>query len=424
MKKPKITILDNGLKIVSIHHYGPSTTVMALVSTGSKYETTENNGVSHFLEHMCFKGTSQRNGKDIMRYLEGLGAETNAFTSREITGYYVKAIHKHWKKTLAVVADIYVDSLFPDDEIQKEKGVIIGEISMYDDMPMSQVHDIFNQLTFENQPAGMTILGPKKAIKKMTRNQIVDYHNSHYVSSATTIVVTGNIEHKKIVAEVIKQFKNISVSKKSEKQKTINEFSEPKIKIHTKKTDQTHMILGYLSLDMKHKDAIILKMIATLLGGGMSSRLFERLREDLGVGYYVQAKNNAQTDTGIFEISCGVDSARTEEVISEIQNEILRIKKERITEDELKRVREYIIGNIQMGLESSDDIAYFYGKQFLFGLEPKSPRDLIAAYKKITAKDINRVANKIFKNERLFCALVGPHSSQQEISFKKTLFLK
>jgi len=404
---------------VTITTDSPSVTVMSLVGTGSKYEQKENNGISHFLEHMCFKGTDKKTGKEIMRYLDGLGAETNAFTDYELTGYYVKSINKHWKKTLAVVSDIYLNSNFPKDEMEKEKGVILGEISMYEDMPMRHVYDVFAELAYKDQPAGRTILGTPLNIKQMKREDFVNYHTDHYVAEATTVMLAGNIDHKEVVAEVKKCFANISSSKKVPKQKTKTDQKKLGLHVHYKKTDQTHIIAGYESYNLYHKDTLILKLIAAILGGGMSSRLFEILREDMGVGYYVRAGNQAQTDTGSFLISCGVDSSRVAEVITAIQKEITRMTSELVSDAELKKTKDFIIGNTFMGLESSDDLAFYYGQRSVHDLEMKTPKEAMAALQKISAKDMRRVARNVFKNERLNIAMIGPHKEAEIKTFKK-----
>lgn len=421
MKKPTIKKLNNGLTIIVIPNENPSVTVMSLVHTGSRNETKDSNGISHFLEHMCFKGTTTKTGKDIMRYLDGLGAETNAFTSHELTGYYIKSITKHWKKSLAVVADIYLNSTFPEIEMEREKGVILGEISMYEDMPIRQVQELFHTLVYGDQPAGWAILGPRKNIINMTREHFLNYHIKQYVADATTIVVSGKITPAEVIAETKQAFITIPQGKNTVAQKVTNNQLEPKILIQNKKTDQTHLVFGYRTVGYTHKDSIILKVLASLLGGGMSSRLFEKLREDMGVGYYVHAQQNAQRDCGILQTSCGIDSTRLGEVIFALQNEYMRLTTETVDEKELQKTKDYIIGNFHMGLESSDDQAYYYGARELFGLETLSPAGYAKKIKSVTSADIKRVAKKYFTPERLNIAMIGPHTKKDEKKILKTI---
>jgi predicted Zn-dependent peptidase len=222
------------------------------------------------------------------------------------------------------------------------------------------------------------------------------------------------------VSEVIKLFAQIKSHKKENKQKVSITQKETRLFVENKKTDQTHIVLGYKSESMYHKDISILKMIGSILGSGMSSRLFEKLREDMGVGYYVRAQNESDTDTGILQISCGVDSNRVEEVLAAIKDEVVRMCNELVDESELKKTKEYIIGNTYMGLEASDDIGYYYGSRDLFGLELLTPRQALKKIQEVTPKDIQRVARRIFKNDRLNIAMIGPHTDKNIQKFKKT----
>lgn len=408
--KPKLKQLDNGLRIIVVPlKNNPTVTVMTLVATGSKYETKENNGISHFLEHMCFKGTEKRpHGIDIARELDGLGAESNAFTGQEYTGYWGKARARHVHTLIDVVSDVYLNSTFPEDELEREKGVILDEINMYEDMPMRKVHNVLGELMYGDQPAGWTILGPKENIKKMTREDFVNYHDSHYVASATTIVVAGDVKPKEIFSSVEKAFTDISTSKKSKKLKTKEEQKEARTLIEYKKTDQTHIVLAFRSVKRSHKDTVALKLLAGALGQGMSSRLFDRLREKMGVGYYVRAYHDHSTDHGALEIMTGVTHTRIKEVIPAILEEVTRLKNEPLEARELKKVKEYMIGSIQMNLESSDYIAQYYGFQELLDGTMKTPAQLIREIKAVTSKDIQRVARKYATAERANLAMIGP----------------
>lgn len=421
MKKPTIKTLHNGLTVVCVPSASPSVTVSILVSTGSRYEQASNNGISHFLEHLCFKGTCKKTGKEIMRYLDGLGSETNAFTNYELTGYYVKSITKHWKKTLAVVTDIYLNSTFPDIEMQKEKGVIMGEIDMYEDMPTSQVQQLISSLVFGDQPLGWPIIGPKKNIRNMSREDIVNYHTSQYRASATTVVIAGNVDEKEILSEVQRSFENIPEGKKQNALKIIHKKPLSPVSIKKRSTDQTHVIVAYPSYGYHHKDVRVLSVIASLLGGGMSSRLFETLREDMGVGYYVNAYQNSFNDVGMFEISCGIDSNRLQEVVPVLLKELEKLQNTLVSESELKKNQEYMIGNFLMSLEGTDSLGYFYGKRSAFGLETKSPRELSKEIKLVSSRDIKRVARKIFTRANIRIALVGPHGTDTEKQLKNII---
>jgi predicted Zn-dependent peptidase len=413
--KPQYKQLKNGLNMIVVPMKdNPTVTVLTLVATGSKYETKENNGISHFLEHMCFKGTTKRpHGIDISRELDGLGAESNAFTGQEYTGYWAKGRAKHTGKLLDVVADVYLNSTFPDIEMQKEKGVILDEINMYEDLPMRKVHNVLGQLLYGDQPAGWTILGPKENIKNMTREDFVKYHKEHYVASATTIVIAGGVDAKKTFKDIEKKFEAIAEGKKHPKKKVVEKQSRPAVAVEYKKTDQTHLLLAFRTVARKHKDTRALSLLGGILGAGMSSRLFERIREKMGVGYYVRAYHDTSTDHGVLEVATGIANERVAEVITAILEECKRMILEPVSISELNKIKEYTIGTMQMGIESSDEIAQFYGFQQLLGNEYKTPQEYINEIKKLTSGDVQRVAKKYFTKDRLNLAMIGPYKNTE-----------
>ncbi len=414
-------ILKNGLRVVMVPMKdNPTVTVLVLVEAGSKYEEKKVNGISHFLEHMCFKGTSKRpKGVDISKELDSLGSQYNAFTAQEYTGYYAKSDAKHFKKIFDVVSDIYLNSTFPEAEMQKEKGVIIEEINMYEDMPQRDVQDLMMKLLYGDQPAGWNIAGEKENILNMKRDDFVKYKNEHYVPSATTLVVAGNIKEKDVMKEVDKVFGVLQNKHKSKKLKVIEKQNKPEVLVKFKKTDQTHFVLSVRTYDLFDKKNTALSVLGGVLGGGMSSRLFVKLREEMGVGYYVRAYNDIYTDHGFFQISAGVDNKRIEEVICAVIEECKKLKKEKVTEEELNKVKECMIGNMKLSLESSDDIANFYGGQELLKKEIKKAEDKAKEIRKVTAKEIQTLAKNIFQDKKLNLALIGPF--QDKDNFTKIL---
>jgi predicted Zn-dependent peptidase len=418
----KKTVLKNGLRIITVPvKENPTATVMVLVEAGSKYENKEINGISHFLEHLCFKGTEKRpTAFDITKELDGLGALSNAFTGEELTGYYAKAHKKHVLKLLNIISDIYVNPVFRDEEIEREKGVIIDEINMYEDTPMRHVHTLFMEALYGDQPAGWDIAGKKEIIKKLTREDIVAYRSKHYVANATTVVVAGGgFETKKIIKEIEKRFAHISEEFKHTKKKVTGSQKKPHALVQYKKTDQTHLVLGVRTVDMFHKDLMTLEVIAGVLGRGMSSRLFQKMRDKMGVGYYVRAGQEEHTDHGHFSISTGVSNERVAEVIPAILEEMKRLTEENVSDEELKKVKDYFTGTMMLGLESSDSLAEYYGGQEIFHRPIKDPAQIVREIQAVTPKDIKRVAKKYFKKEKLTLALIGPFKEAKE--FEKLL---
>ena len=415
-------VLKNGLRVVTIPMKdNPTATVLVLVEAGSKYETKKINGLSHFLEHMCFKGTTKRpKAIDISKELDALGSQYNAFTAQEYTGYYAKSDAKHFSKIFEIVSDIYLNSTFPEAEMQKEKGVVIEEINMYEDTPQRHVQDLIMKLLYGDQPAGWNIAGEKKNILKMKRDDFVNYKRQHYLPEATVIVVAGQVTEKEVMREANKIFGMVKRGKKVSKVKVKEIQTKPKVLINFKKTDQTHFVLGMRTYDLFNKKNAVLSVLGGVLGGGMSSRLFQKLREEMGVGYYVRAYNDAYTDHGFFQISAGVDNKRIDEVLYAVIEECRKLKKVLVSREELNKVKECLIGNMKLSLESSDDIANFYGGQELLKREIKNAQEKAGEIRKVTANQIKRLANDIFKDNKLNLAFIGPFKENQE----KVRFLK
>jgi len=421
--KFKKKILKNGMKVIFVPMPESLTaTVLVLVEAGSKYETKEINGISHFLEHMCFKGTAKRpHAIDIANELDGIGAQNNAFTGQEYTGYWAKASFRKVNKLLDVVSDIYINPVFNEHEIEKEKGVIVEEINMYEDMPARHIQDLFVELLYGNQPAGWNIAGEEGIVRRLGREDFIKYRSEHYVASATTVIVAGRFNENKMLDAVKSKFKNISTAKKHSKIKVKEVQSRPQILVKYKKTDQSHLVIGFRAFDVFHKQNPTLSIMAGILGGGMSSRLFQKLREEMGVGYYVRAYDDPSTDHGVFQASAGVDNKRVKEVIRAILLEFKKLKTELVSEEELKKVKDYLIGNMYLGLESSDDLANFYGMQEVLKRTEVSPQEFAKRLRAVTPAQIKKVANQIFVNKALNMALIGPFKEKEQ--FKKVLKL-
>ncbi|MCX6752851.1 MAG: pitrilysin family protein [Candidatus Nomurabacteria bacterium] len=414
--KAKKTILKNGLRVITIPmKESPTVTALVLVETGSKYETKEINGLSHFLEHMCFKGTVKRpTSRDITTELDTMGAQYNAFTGQEYTGYYAKSDAKHFKKIFDVVSDVYLNSTFPEAEMQKEKGVIIEEINMYEDLPMRHVQDMIMDVLYGDQPAGWNIAGPIENIKKMKRDDFVKYKKEQYVPKATTVVVAGGVSEKDMMIEVKKAFAHLKSEKKSGKLKTTEKQSVPQAKIKHKATDQTHFVLAFRALNAFDKKNAINSVMAGVLGAGMSSRLFHKLREEMGVCYYVRANTDPYTDHGVFQISSGVDNKRVKEVITAILEECKKLKDELVSEKELNKVKEIFTAGMKMGLESTDDVANFYGGQEIMVKKIENAEDKAKKIRAVTPKQVRDMARKIFQDKNLNLALIGPFKETSE----------
>ncbi|MDH5442291.1 MAG: insulinase family protein [Candidatus Nomurabacteria bacterium] len=420
MKKPKTTILKNGVTVVTVAMPGnPTVTTMALCNTGSHFETPETSGISHFLEHMVFKGTKNRNRRDIMHALDSMGSQTNAFTGEEYTGYYAKGAQKSWSKMLDIVSDIYLNPAFPEKDLETERGVILGEIDMYEDNFKVKAVIEFENLLYGDQPAGMPILGPKENIKKFTRDTFLGYRKQHYVADATTMIVAGDINHRDVVKQAQDLFADISTSRKTKKQKIKTSQKKPAVRVHYKKTDQAHMILGVHGFSYGDKDLVVGNVLATVLGQGMSSRLFEKIREELGLGYYVKASQDAFVDAGSFAVLSGVDPKRIDTAITAILDEIRRFVDESVGDKELNKAKQYLMGNLMMQLESSDSVAEWFGLRSVLKQDLVTPAEYTKQIRAVTSADIKRVAKKLFVDKHLNLSIVGPYKDDKR--FKNIL---
>ena len=422
------TTLTNGLKVITVPMQdNPAVTVLVMVETGSKYEKKEQSGLSHFLEHMVFKGTPKRpKAIDIARELESLGAQYNAFTSQEYTGYYAKVSPQHIDTALDVVSDIYLHPLLDASEIEKEKGVIVEEMRMYQDMPHRDIHDIFMELVYGDQPAGWKIVGNEQTVKGFTQDDFKKYLADHYVAESTIVIVSGSFDEKETLVKIEKAFSNISQSKNVPKLKVQEQQSKPQLLVKYKDTDQSHIILGMRSYDAKSEHDPALTVLSTLLGGGMSSRLFQKLREEMGVGYYIRANHDAYTDHGLFMISAGIDTKRIDEVITTLINECKKIINEPILEAELKKVKDYIAGSFVLGLETSDSQAEYCAVHQILKGKVENPTEEIAKIQKVTVEEVKAIAQKIFVDEKLNLAIIGPYKDAEKETgrFAKLLTFK
>lgn len=401
----------NGLRLITAPMESTkSITVLVMVATGSRYETPQINGISHFLEHMMFKGTTKRPGAlDISQELDSIGAEYNAFTSKEYTGYYVKCATEKLDTAIDLISDIFQNSKFDADEIEKEKGVIIEEVNMYLDTPARYVGDIFEELLYPDQPLGYLTQGQKEIIKALTRKDFTDYFNTHYIDKNTVVVVAGNIDSDSVKSKIEKSFSNVRTNPTPSLFKKATEAqSQPALRAHWKQTDQTHFILGFRGYNYFAEQKSVVDVISLILSGGMSSRLFEEFRNKRGLAYYVHAFNNPYADVGYFAIGAGVDNARFTEALAAAINECKKIVTTPVPEFELKKVKDYVRGKTAIGLEGSDDVASFYADQELLKNEILTLDEKMALIDKVSSDDIQKISKQIFRQPNLNLAFIGP----------------
>lgn len=420
----QIKKLKDNLKIITVPIRGTKTAaILVIIKTGSKYENKNNNGISHFIEHMLFKGTEKRpDALTITNELDEMGGEYSAFTSKEYTGYWVKVDSKKINSAIDVVNDILLNSKFENQEIQKEKGVIIEEMNMYRDNPMLYIEDIFEQCLYGNTPAGRDTLGTKENILKFKRKDLFQYFKSNYRADNTIICLVGNIS-KNINQNIQNLFNSRKIKKINKQEKTcftaIKKQIKPKTLVYYKNTDQTTLSLGIKTFPINHRYEFIGKIISVILGGSMSSRLFIQLREKHSLAYYVKTRAEFYSDSGYLTTQAGVPSNQVEKAIKIILTEYKKLTEQLVNKQELLKIKNLICGHTTIQLELLDNVAEWYAIQAILRKNILTPDDFFAKIKKITEQDIKKVANSIFMNKNLNFAIIGPFKNGKQ--FEKIL---
>lgn len=406
----KTHTLKNGMRvIVSPLRDTKAVTVLVLVKVGSRYETRNINGVSHFVEHLMFKGTTKRpTALRITKELDGIGAEFNAFTSKDVTGYYIKAHVDKVDLLIDILSDMLQHSIFNPKEIERERGVIVEEINMYEDNPMMMMEDIFEQTVWGDQPLGWNIAGPKSVIKKVTRKQLVDYYRKYYVPKNMIVSVAGNVTDD-IVDELAAKFNTsragrgvFSFKRLSAAQRT------PHVMVKYKDTEQVQLGLGFPAYPYGNKKLYALYLLTVILGGNMSSRLFMTIREKKGLCYFIRAGASPYEDTGVFMIQAGLDKSRIDEAILAILAELKKVRTQGVTAAELKKAKEYLKGKMILDLEASDSVATWLSRQLLFEGKIQTPAEQIARLDRVSTTEVYGVAREIMQQSKLNLALIGP----------------
>lgn len=394
-----------------------SATVMVMVGAGSRYETKKNNGISHFLEHMAFKGTKKRpSALEISSLIDGMGGEFNASTGKEVTAYYIKSEASKIETSMDVLSDMLQNSKLDSSEIDKEKGVILEEINLYEDTPSRNIGDVYERLVYGDTPLGWDTAGEKDVIKKIQRDDFTSYMQSLYSAGNITVVVAGGVESQK-VQELVNQYFGSMISFDTLRYlKVIENQKKPKVFIKQKKTEQVHIAVGFRTVKLDHPDKYPLEVLAAILGGGMSSRLFHEVREKRGLGYYVSTSADNYQDAGSIVSMAGIDPKRVKEAITVILKEHVKIQNSEfiIQNAELKKAKEYLKGHLVLSLENSRSVAYYYAAQELLEKEIDNPNAMLAKIEKVSLEDVKRVAKKYFVEQGLNLAIIGNFNDRQE----------
>ncbi|MDO8560980.1 MAG: pitrilysin family protein [bacterium] len=420
----KKEVLPSGLRILTAPMSGTNTvTVLIFVGTGSNFETKQNNGISHFLEHMFFKGTTLRPSKvQISTELDGMGAVYNAFTSSEYTGYFAKVGYQYFDRAFDIVTDIFLNSTLPDEEIERERGVIIEEMHMRHDDPQSRVAFLWEKLLYGDQPAGWETLGEEPVIRVLKRNDFMDYFHGQYVARNTAVIVAGNIKDEQAVVEKIKKtFSGLRDGEPRKQPKVVEAQVRPGIISEDKKTDQTNLIIGFRGFGKNDPRIWPASLLATVLGGGMSSRMFLEIREELGLAYNISTGFDDYSTYGYFATGAGVPNDKLDKAIPAILGEYKKVRDEVVPQSELNKARDFVKGTSLIGLESSSSLATFIGGEEILTGKPMTIEEVFAKLDAVTPESLQAAARDIIKEEGLNLALVGPKNDEKNL--KKLLVL-
>lgn len=407
----KLEKLENGITLLTAPlKETEAVTVLVLVKVGSRYEAKNLNGVSHFIEHLLFKGTKNRpTSLDITKELDGVGADYNAFTAKDHTGYYVKVSKERLELALDIVADMLFNPLFSKEEMEKERGVIIEEINMYEDNPLMLIGDIFEASIFAGHPLGRRISGPKENVKNLKRQTIVDFYQKHYLNRRLLVAVGGNFPQKEIKRIVNRYFGLKSVAgQKRPFSKFVLKQQRPQANLHYKDTSQVQLALGLPAFKNTDPRFYPLTLLAVILGGNMSSRLFLEIREKRGLAYFVRTGVNLYEDAGAFLVQAGLEKTRIFEAVKVIREELEKVKEKGVTAEELKRAKEFMKGKLILQLEDSANLISWLGEQKILTNKVESSATKLKKINAVTRAAVKKVAKQIFDFKKINLGLIGP----------------
>ena len=415
--------LPNGLRLLTAPmDHAQSVSCFIMLAAGSRYETPDTSGIAHFAEHMFFKGTERRpTARDIGNEIDGIGGEFNAFTGKEYTGYYVRCAGQHRSIALDVLVDMLRHSTFDPEEIDREKGVIVEEMNMYFDTPRDYISGVYDSLLYGDQPLGWDIIGRKETIRAANRDTFLGYIDTWYKPERMVVGIAGKIDGD-LQAEIERLLGDLPAMETGAPDAAeVGRNGAAQVKIHTKASDQAHLCLGVPSYPLVHPDRYALQLLSTVLGTGMSSRLFTEVRERRGLAYYIYAINHSYTDAGSLFSQAGVDIERIDEAVTTIVTELRKITDEAVPADELEKARNVAKGRFVLQTESPHGLVMFGLRREVLEGEATEPEDVLAGLDAVTAEDVQRVAQDVIGSNGLNLALIGPFEQDQQERFEALL---
>ena len=401
--------LDNGLRLlVTPVPHARSVSISIYIAAGARYEQPQDAGLSHFAEHLCFKGTERRpRPQDIAVEIDGMGGTINAATDREFTVYYAKVTPEHARPALDMLADMLRHSLYQEQEVERERGVILEELAAVEDSPAEQVGLVLDGLLWPGQPHGRDVAGTPETVSAITPERLVGYYRQQYVASAAVVSVAGAVDVDEARALVEHALGDWAPGEPGDWLRSSEQPRGERLGTIVKETEQVHLSFGVRGLSLEDDDRFALDLLSTVLGGGMSSRLFMRLREELGLCYDIHSFVGHLRDAGQFGLYAGVDPEKAHEAMSEIASELRRLR-EPVAADELERAQQMARSRLQLRMEDTSAVSGWYGAQEILALPRMTPEQAIARSDAVTIDDLQRVAQRLISDERLHVALVGP----------------
>ncbi len=408
--------LSSGLRILTAPSSGTeSVTVLVFAGAGSRYEQQDNRGISHFLEHMFFKGGKKyRNTKEVSAAIDSVGGDFNAFTGKEYAGYYVKVAAKDLELACDVLGDMLLHASFPPEEIEKERGVIMEEERMYQDTPMYRAGWDFEELLFGDHPLGWDTIGKEEVIRRVTQQEF--QHHKEWLYTAKNLVVTfaGKVSEETAMRLGNTYFGPISGDHK-EVFVPFTEYGQKKVWLRNKNTEQAHLVLGVPGVSSQHGDHFAMKLLSVILGGNMSSRMFLNIREARGLCYYIATETDTYLDAGSLSTRAGVDQSRLHEAIEAIKHEYLTVAAEGVMDDEVQRAKDFLKGKITLSLEDSEERAHFYGKQELLYPKIRDIDEYFAKLDEVSKEQIDALAARLVQKEELRLVVIGKESDEKKL---------
>ncbi len=411
----KRTTLDNGLPVVCEHiPYVRSVSIGFWVACGSRNETEQEQGISHLIEHMAFKGTKSRSAREIAEMIDAVGGHLNAFTTKEYTCFYVKLLDQHFRLGLDLLADLIINPVFSPEELEKEKNVVLEEIKMYEDSPDELVFELFTQALLKDHPLGHSILGTPESIKHLDREALFKYKERYYTPDNSCLAIAGNFDFDGIIEESNHFWHKLTGRCQTAQEQPLKMQDEDYLRY--KKTEQVHLCLGTPGFSRHDPNRYALVVLNNILGGSSSSRLFQSLREERGLVYVTNSYYSAFRDLGLFSIYAGTSLRHYEEVLTLIRKELFSLQENPVPAEELNRVKEQIKGNMWLGLENTNNRMSRLAKCELFYGRYISPEEELAQIEQVSSEDLQRIARMLFTPDQLTLAAIGPFKKAETAS--------